>query len=41
MLPLLFILPFVAQRRQNSWTGVVIHAVINGPAFILIAFGLL
>lgn len=41
MLPLLFILPYVAQRRANSWTGVVIHAVINGPAFILIAFGLL
>ncbi|MFZ1729352.1 MAG: CPBP family intramembrane glutamic endopeptidase [Bacteroidota bacterium] len=41
MLPLLFIIPYVAQRRSNSWTGVVIHAVINGPAFILIALGLL
>ncbi|MBR9974324.1 MAG: CPBP family intramembrane metalloprotease [Bacteroidetes bacterium] len=41
MLPLLFILPYVAQRRKNSWTGVVIHAVINGPAFILIAFGVM
>lgn len=41
MLPLLFILPYVAQRRKNSWTGVVIHAVINGPAFILIAFGVI
>ena len=41
MLPLLFIIPYVAQRRKNSWTGVVIHAVINGPAFILIAFGIL
>lgn len=41
MLPLLFIIPYIAQRRGNSWTGVVIHAVINGPAFILIALGLL
>jgi membrane protease YdiL (CAAX protease family) len=41
MLPLLFIIPWIAQRRANSWTGVVIHAVINGPAFILIALGLL
>jgi membrane protease YdiL (CAAX protease family) len=41
MVPLLFILPYVAQRRANSWTGVVIHAVINGPAFILIALGVM
>ncbi|MDT8323985.1 MAG: CPBP family intramembrane glutamic endopeptidase [Bacteroidota bacterium] len=41
MLPLLFILPYVAQRRANSWTGVVIHAVINGPAFVLIALGVI
>lgn len=41
MLPLLFILPYIAQRRANTWTGVVIHAVINGPAFILIAFGII
>jgi membrane protease YdiL (CAAX protease family) len=41
MLPLLFLLPWIVQRRQNSWPGVVMHAVINGPAFILIALGLL
>ncbi len=41
MLPVLFILPYVAQRRKNSWHGVIIHAVINGPSFIAIAFGFL
>ncbi|MCP4146238.1 MAG: CPBP family intramembrane metalloprotease [bacterium] len=41
LLPLLFIQTYVVQRRQNSWIGVVIHAVINGPSFIAISFGLL
>jgi membrane protease YdiL (CAAX protease family) len=41
LLPILFIQPYVVQRRKNSWTGVVIHAVINGPSFIAISFGLL
>ena len=39
LLPILFIQSYVVQRRKNSWTGVVIHAVINGPSFIAIAFG--
>ena len=41
MLPILFILPFIVQRRGNSWIGVIIHAVLNGPAFVLIALGVL
>ena len=41
MLPILFILPWIVQKRRNSWIGVAIHAIINGPSFILIALGLL
>jgi membrane protease YdiL (CAAX protease family) len=41
VMPILFIQSYVVQRRKNSWTGVVIHAVINGPSFIAISFGLL
>jgi membrane protease YdiL (CAAX protease family) len=41
MLPILFILPFIVQKTENSWTGVIIHAIINGPSFIAISFGLL
>lgn len=37
--PTTLILPYVVQRRQNSWTGVVIHAGLNGPGFIAVAFG--
>lgn len=40
LLPILFVLPFVAQRRQNTWTAVLIHAGLNGPGFLAVAFGL-
>jgi membrane protease YdiL (CAAX protease family) len=39
LLPILWILPFIVQRRQNSWIGVVIHAGLNGPGFLAVAFG--
>jgi membrane protease YdiL (CAAX protease family) len=38
--PTTFILPYVVQRRRNSWTGAVIHAGLNGPGFLAVAFGL-
>jgi membrane protease YdiL (CAAX protease family) len=41
LVPILFILPYVVQRRRNSWIGVVVHAVINAPSFLAISFGLL
>lgn len=41
LLPILFIQSYVVQRRKNSWMGVIIHAGINGPGFLAIAFGLL
>ena len=37
--PIVFILPYVVQRRRNSWIGVVIHAGLNGPGFVAAAFG--
>ena len=41
LLPILFIQSFVVQRRKNSWTGIIIHAGINGPSFLAISFGLI
>jgi len=38
--PTTLVLPYLVQRRGNSWIGVVIHAGLNGPAFVAIAFGL-
>ncbi len=41
LLPILFVQSYVVRRRKNTWVGVIIHGVINGPAFLAIAFGLL
>jgi membrane protease YdiL (CAAX protease family) len=41
LLPILFVQSYVVQRRKNTWVGVIIHGVINGPAFLAIAFGIL
>lgn len=41
LLPILLIEPYVVQRRQNTWIGVLIHALLNGPGFLAIAFGLI
>lgn len=41
LLPLIFVQSFVVQKSRNSWTGVIMHAAMNGPAFIAISFGLL
>ena len=38
--PTTLILPYVVQRRGNTWIGVVIHAGLNGPSFLALAFGL-
>lgn len=40
LLPILLILPYIVQRQKNSWIGVIIHAAINGPGFLAVAFGL-
>ncbi len=41
LLPIVFILPYIAQKTQNSWAGVIIHGGLNGPSFIAICFGLI
>jgi membrane protease YdiL (CAAX protease family) len=38
--PITFIVPYVVQRTKNSATGVVIHAAVNGPGFLAVAFGM-
>jgi membrane protease YdiL (CAAX protease family) len=39
LLPILVIVPYIAQRTQNTWPAVVIHAGLNGPGFIAVALG--
>lgn len=38
--PTVFIIPYVVQRTANVWPSVVIHAGVNGPGFVAVAFGL-
>ncbi len=41
LLPILFIVPYVFHKTRNTLVGVFIHAVYNGPLFILVALGLI
>ncbi|MFC1493226.1 CPBP family intramembrane glutamic endopeptidase [candidate division KSB1 bacterium] len=41
MLPILFILPYIVQKRGNTWIGIIIHGLINGGVFLSKSFGLL
>lgn len=38
--PVTLTIPYLVQRNRNAWIGVVIHAAVNGPGFIAVAFGL-
>lgn len=39
LVPILVLLPRVVQQRRNTWVGVAIHAGLNGPGFLAVAFG--
>ncbi|MFC1991690.1 CPBP family intramembrane glutamic endopeptidase [Chloroflexota bacterium] len=41
LLPLLIVIPYLVQKRANTWIGVILHGGINGPTFIAISLGLL
>lgn len=39
LVPILFILPFATQKTENTWVAIIIHAGLNGPGFVAVAFG--
>jgi membrane protease YdiL (CAAX protease family) len=41
LIPILFILPYAVQKTQNTWVGISIHALVNGPAFIMVSLGVI
>jgi membrane protease YdiL (CAAX protease family) len=41
LVPLLLIQPYVVQKTKNTWTGVIMHAGLNGPSFVAISLGLI
>jgi membrane protease YdiL (CAAX protease family) len=40
LLPTLALVPWVAQRRRNTWLAVLLHAGLSGPGFAALALGL-
>jgi hypothetical protein len=40
LVPITLILPYVVQRRRNTWAGVVIHAGFGATGFLVLACGL-
>jgi len=40
LLPMLFIQCYVTWKRKNTWISVLIHGLINGPAFVAISLRL-
>ncbi len=40
LLPIIFITSFIVQVTRSTWSDIIIHTVINGSGFMLIALGL-
>jgi len=40
LLPISLLLPWIVQRRRNTWVGIIIHAIFNAAGFIIAASGL-
>lgn len=41
LLPTIFAIPWAVQRSRNTSVGMVVHAGVNGPAFLAVSLGLL
>jgi membrane protease YdiL (CAAX protease family) len=41
LIPIMFILPFAVQKTQNTTVGIYIHALVNGPSFIIVSLGVI
>ena len=39
LLPITLLLPWIVQRRRNTWVGIIIHAIFNAAGFIIAASG--
>ncbi|HEY4611463.1 MAG TPA: CPBP family intramembrane glutamic endopeptidase [Bacteroidota bacterium] len=41
LMPIIILLPYAFHKTRNTLVGIFIHAVYNGPTFILLALGIL
>ncbi len=40
VLPTFFLIPYMVQKRKNTWIGIIIHGALNAPGFILVSLGI-
>jgi len=40
MFPFMLLMPYIAYKRQNTTTSIIIHFLLGGPTQIMVAFGL-
>jgi membrane protease YdiL (CAAX protease family) len=41
LIPILIILPYTVQKTENTLVGIWIHALMNGPMFVLVSLGII
>lgn len=41
LIPILIILPYAVQKTGNTMVGIWIHALMNGPMFVLVSLGII
>jgi membrane protease YdiL (CAAX protease family) len=41
LVPILVVLPYMVQKTGNTWVGIWIHALMNGPMFVLVSLGVI
>ena len=41
LFPVVFSIPWAVQRSRNTSVGIVVHAGVNGPAFLVVTLGLM
>jgi membrane protease YdiL (CAAX protease family) len=39
LLPIALLLPWIVQRRRNTWIGMIIHALFNAAGFVVATSG--
>ncbi|MBN2202301.1 CPBP family intramembrane metalloprotease [bacterium] len=39
LLPILFLTPWIVARTRSTWPDIIIHGLVNGSGFLLVAFG--
>lgn len=41
LIPLIYSISYLVQKKDNLWYGIILHGVINGSGFLLISLGVL